>query len=289
MEELGRIGFVGLGAMGSRMSANVAAAGLELICFDVAGTEERMPDGAVAASSLADLAAKADVVVMSLPDGKISAAVAQTIVESNQRKVGAVLDTSTIGIAAAKEVHGLLGEVGVNYLDAPVSGGAAGAAAATIALMFAGPREDYDRLMPLIAAMSKNPFYIGEDAGQGQAMKLLNNFLSGIALTATSEAIAFGLTQGLDMALMLDVLNVSSGQNTATADKFPKRILSETYDANFFNNLLLKDISLYVENADAAGTQNTLGHAVLPTWQRYAAAEPGADITKVFPFIRDKK
>jgi 3-hydroxyisobutyrate dehydrogenase len=289
MSETEIIGFVGLGAMGSRMAANVAAAGIELVCYDVAGTEERMPSGASAAASLADLVARVDVVVFSLPDGKASAAVAGSMIESNQRRVRAVIDTSTIGIAAAQEVHKMLEGAGIGYLDAPVSGGISGAAAATIALMFAGPEEAYKDLAPVISAMSKNPFYVGSQPGQGQAMKLLNNFLSGLALTATSEAIAFGLTQGLDMALMLDVLNASSGQNTATSDKFPNRILTETYDAKFLNTLYLKDLSLYVENSDAAGTVNGLGHALLPTWQRYVAEEPGRDFTEIFPFVRDKR
>ena len=120
-------------------------------------------------------------------------------------------------------------------------------------------------------------------------MKLLNNYLSGLALTATSEAISFGLTQGLEMSTMLDVLNASSGQNTATSDKFPKRVMSETFDAEFLNTLYLKDISLYVDNVAGAGTSDTIATALLPIWQRFAGTEPGADFTRIFPFIRDKR
>lgn len=286
---LGCVGFIGLGAMGSRMAANVAAVGLDLICFDAAGTRDRAPEGARIAASVAEVAGAADVVIFSLPDGKASAAVAEQIIETNQRKVGGVLDTSTIGVEAAKAVQARLGGSGIAYFDAPVSGGIAGAAAATIALMFAGPAEDYERLQPVITAMSKRPFHVGSEPGQGQAMKLLNNFLSGLALTATSEAIAFGIGQGLDMKTMLDVLNVSSGQNTATSDKFPNRILPETYDAEFLNTLYLKDVSLYVENVDAAKESNIIGHALLPIWQRFAAAEPGADFTRIYPFLTGQR
>ena len=284
-----RIGFIGLGAMGSRMSANVAKAGFDLVCYDAAGTAERLPEGARAAASVAQVAAEADIVFLSLPDGKVSASVAQEIVLTNQRAVGAVIDTSTIGVSAAQTVHGQLQGAQIGYMDAPVSGGIAGAASASIALMFAGPREEYDRLEPVLTAVSKRPFYVGEEPGQGQAMKLLNNYLSGLALTATSEAISFGLTHGLDMKLMLDVLNASSGQNTATSDKFPNRILTEKYDAQFTNKLLLKDLSLYLENVGKAGTPDTIAKTLVPMWQRFAEADPGADITRFYPFIRDKQ
>ena len=283
-----RIGFVGLGAMGSRMAANVAKAGFEMICFDAAGTAERAPAGAVAAGSVAEVAAQADIVFLSLPDGKISASVADEIILTNQRAVSTVIDTSTIGCSAAEAVHAKLQGAQIAYLDAPVSGGIAGAASASIALMFAGPREAFDRLEPVLTAVSKRPFYVGDTPGQGQAMKLLNNYLSGLALTATSEAISFGLTHGLDMGTMLDVLNASSGQNTATSDKFPNRIMNEKYDAQFTNKLLLKDLSLYLENVGKAGTDDTLSKVLVPVWQRFAEAEPGADITRVYPFIRDR-
>jgi 3-hydroxyisobutyrate dehydrogenase-like beta-hydroxyacid dehydrogenase len=284
-----RVGFIGLGAMGSRMTANLAAAGFDPVCFDAAGTEQRMPKGAVAASSVRDVAAGADVILLSLPDGAASAKVAQEIAESRPRRVHTVADTSTIGVSAAKQVHQRLRSAGLRYVDAPVSGGIAGAANATVALMFSGAAEDFQRLQHVLGAISKRCFHVGTEPGQGQAMKLLNNYLSAVALAATSEAISFGLTQGLDMKMMLDVLNASSGQNTATSDKFPNRILPGLYDAKFLNTLLVKDITLYCENVAAAGTADRLGKAVLEIWRRFASAEPGADFTRIFPFVRDKR
>ncbi len=283
------VGFIGLGAMGSRMAANVAKAGFEMICYDLAGTRERAPEGAGIATSVGAVAAEAEVIILSLPNGDVSAAVAEEIIETNQRAVSTIIDTSTIGVAAAQKVHGRLVDSELAYMDAPVSGGIAGAAAGTIALMFAGSDEAFAALQPVLKAMSKNPFHVGTEPGQAQAMKLLNNYLSGLALTATSEAISFGLTQGLEMSTMLDVLNVSSGQNTATSDKFPNRVLPETYDAEFLNTLYLKDISLYVENVGQAGTSDTIAQALLPIWQRFTAAEPGADFTRIFPFTKDKR
>ena len=289
MAEKLRVGFIGLGNMGGPIAANVAKAGYEMIVYDKAGAKERAPAGARVAGSAAEVAANADVVMLSLPDGKATHAVCDEIVRANSRIVRAVLDTSTIGVKHAREAYEKMKDARIGYFDAPVSGGAAGARAATISVMFAGPREEFERYRPVLQAMSKNPFYCGEAAGQGQAMKILNNFLSATAMAATSEAIAFGIEQGLDMKLMLDVLNVSSGQNTATSDKFPKRVLTETFDAAFLNNLLLKDVSLYLENVRQSGTPDRIGALVVDIWRGFAEAEPGADITRIYPFVRDGK
>src|SRR5690606_16746650 len=216
MAEKLRVGFIGLGNMGGPIAANIAKAGFEMVVFDVVKAKERAPAGAQVAGSAAEVAANADVILLSLPDGKATHAVCDEIVRANSRIVRAVLDTSTIGVAHARQAHEKMKGAKIGYYDAPVSGGTAGAKAATISVMFAGPKAEYERYKPILSAMSKNPFFIGEEPGQGQAMKILNNFLSATAMTATSEAIAFGVKQGLDMKLMLDVLNVSSGQNTAT-------------------------------------------------------------------------
>jgi 3-hydroxyisobutyrate dehydrogenase len=155
--------------------------------------------------------------------------------------------------------------------------------------MFAGGADELERLRLVLGAISKRCFHVGPEPGQGQAMKLLNNYLSAVALAATSEAVSFGLTQGLDMKGMLDVLNASSGQNTATADKFPNRILPGLYNAQFRNTLMLKDLILYGENVAAAGTSRDVSRVVLEIWRRFATVEPDADFTRIFPFVRDKR
>jgi 3-hydroxyisobutyrate dehydrogenase-like beta-hydroxyacid dehydrogenase len=154
--------------------------------------------------------------------------------------------------------------------------------------MFAGSAQSYERLLPLLKAMSKNPFHVGTQAGQGQAMKLANNFLSGLAMAGTSEAICFGLSQGLDMKTMLDVLNVSTGRNTATSDKFPNRILTERYDAGFINTLYMKDLRLYVEGVRTADTPKEIGEACIGVWKRFVEALPGADYTEIYRFIHER-
>ena len=108
-------------------------------------------------------------------------------------------------------------------------------------------------------------------------------------MAATSEAIAFGTSQGLDMQLMLDVINVSSGQNTATRDKFPQRVVTETYDAGFRNTQMLKDCRLYLESVQASGTADEIGALVTSMWERHSDAEPDADIARIYPFIRERR
>ena len=148
--------------------------------------------------------------------------------------------------------------------------------------MLACPPRAYERFKPLISLMGK-PFHVGPKPGQGQAVKLLNNFLSATALAATSEAIDFGTKQGIEMKTILDIVNVSSGRNSATDDKFLNRILHGRFDAGFTAKLQLKDIRLYLDNARAAGVAGEIASTVVDVWQRMEAAMPGADITRDVP------
>jgi 3-hydroxyisobutyrate dehydrogenase len=120
-------------------------------------------------------------------------------------------------------------------------------------------------------------------------MKLLNNFLSGTAMAATSEAIAFGDSQGLDLATMLDVLNVSTGRNTATSDKFVNRILTESYDAGFSCAQMNKDLGLFRQGLTASGGADPISGAVAGIWQRFLESSANADITRIYPFIKNKR
>jgi 3-hydroxyisobutyrate dehydrogenase len=282
--DAGPVGFVGLGNMGGPMAANLAAAGIPLLVYDKAGTADRAPDGAEIAQSLDEVARRAGTVLLSLPAGAAVLAVAGEIAAAAPRAADTVIDTSTIGVAASGEVAGILARAGITYLDAPVSGGVAGARAGTIAVMAAGPLEAFERARPLLSAMAANLFHVGTRQGQGQAMKLANNFLSGVAMAATSEAVRFGETQGLDMKTMLDVLNVSTGRNTATSDKFPNRILTGTHDAGFTTTLIHKDVRLYLEAVADAGVRGVVGRAVGGTLAALETDLPGEDFTRIYPW-----
>jgi 3-hydroxyisobutyrate dehydrogenase len=276
------IGWIGVGSMGHRMSRHLVAAGHALVVADAVSTEKAPPQARVAGSN-AEVAALADMIILSLPDGRASEAVARELAVASPRRVKTVIDTSTIGIEAAEAVDALLTSAGIQFVDAPVSGGTAGADKATLAIMLACPSESYERLKPLLALMGK-PFHVGPKPGQGQAVKLLNNFLSATALAATCEAIAFGTAQGIEMKTILDIVNASSGRNSATDDKFPRRIMLGKYDAGFAAKLQLKDVRLYLDNARAAGIANEVASTVVDVWDRMHAELPGADITQMYPY-----
>ncbi|MEZ5739091.1 MAG: NAD(P)-dependent oxidoreductase [Burkholderiaceae bacterium] len=283
------IGFIGLGQMGAPMAANIVAAGFDVLGFDLAGTAERLPAAARAAGSVRELGTQVETVLLSVPDGGASKAIA-TDIAAAPGSIKVVIDLSTIGPQAARTAAATLAGAGLCYIDVPVSGGRSGALARTISLMFAGPKAQFDRLRPLLASFSGNAFHVGEQAGQGQALKLLNNFLSGTAMAATAEAVLFGLSQGLEMKTILDVVAVSSGQNTAVTDKYPKRVLTGTYDAGFQTALLNKDVQLYLDHVREAGTPSQVGHQIASLWAACAAAQPpGSDFTRVYEFIRDQK
>jgi len=279
------VGFVGLGNMGGPMAARVAAAGLELVGFDVAGTAERLPAGATAAASVEEVAARADTMLLSLPDGPAALAVVDAVAAAAPRRAATVIDLSTVGPLAATTAAATLAAVAVTYVDGPVSGGTAGARAGTVALMFAGPDAVLEANRSVLEAITGNVFHVGHEAGQGQAMKLLNNFLSATALASTSEALAFGRAHGLDLAMMVDVLNASSGRNSATVDKFPRRVLTGTFDAGFRTALMAKDLRLYLDVVGAAGTPDAVGRSVSEVWQRADAALPGSDFTQIWQYV----
>jgi 3-hydroxyisobutyrate dehydrogenase-like beta-hydroxyacid dehydrogenase len=278
------IGFVGLGQMGGPMAANIAAKGFDLVVFDIAPA--RPPDQAITAGSLVEAAGAADSLFLSLPDGRASLAVLSDLAAMAERRAATVIDLSTIGPEMARAAAEIAKAAGITYIDAPVSGGQAGARAGTVTLMWAGPVGEMERHRAVLATFCKHIFHVGDAAGQGQSLKVLNNFLSGTAMAATSEAILYGLSQGLDMKTMLDVINVSTGQNTATRDKFPARILSETFDAGFTTALISKDIKLFLENAEKAGSPTRVGALVSDIWNNCDAALPGSDFTKIYQYIQ---
>ena len=282
-----QIGFVGLGNMGRPMADNLVKSGRDIVVHDAAGTQARAPRGARLAASTAAMAGTVDIVHMCVPDGRASESIAREIAGASGRRTRLVVDHSTIGTESARHVHGLLAESGIEYVDAPISGGVNGAVNATLAIMYSGSETTFETLRPVFESMAGNVFRVGSDPGQGQAMKVLNNFLSGTAMAATAEAVAFGVAQGLDMGMILDVVNTSSGRNTATADKFPNRILAGTYDAGFSSTQLNKDLGLYRDAAAAIGASRPVSPAVFEVWRRLEAHQPNADITRIYTFVRD--
>ncbi len=278
------VGFVGLGNMGSALAANLVSAGFSVVATDAAGPTRNV-DGAAWATDAAEVAERAEVVVFSLPDGTVSEVVARAVAGAPARRCAHVIDTSTIGPTAARAVEALLAEVGVGYVDAPVSGGVAGARARTLAVMYSGSDHAVTAASAVLAGLSDRTIRVGDRAGLAQVVKLANNFLSATALAATSEAVAFAVHNGVDMAVLIDVLSKSSGNNTATTDKFPNHVITGTYASGFSNSLMAKDIDLYLREVHATGTADAFGRLTEDTWRRFAGEAPHVDFTRIYPFV----
>jgi 3-hydroxyisobutyrate dehydrogenase len=278
------VGIVGLGNMGSALAANLVGALGDVFAFDVAGPE-RMPVGATFVPTLKQLTQQVEVIVLSLPDGVVSRAVTEKIAATPGLRVRQIIDTSTIGPSSAETIASFLADRGVGYVDAPVSGGVAAARARTLMVMYAGNDADCDAVTPVLEGLSDRRRRVGDRPGMAQALKLANNFLAATSLAATSEAIAFLVSAGLDMGVALEVINVSSGQSNATSEKFVKQVLPGTFAAGFGNSLMAKDVRLYAAAVETLGSPAGLVEHTNQIWDAFAAAEPGADFTRIYPFV----
>jgi 3-hydroxyisobutyrate dehydrogenase-like beta-hydroxyacid dehydrogenase len=181
----------------------------------------------------------------------------------------------------AKRIFAALGARDIIQIDSPVSGGVGGAAKGRLAVMASGPRAEVTAVEPALSVFGK-VFFIGEHPGDGQTMKLANNFLSATAMAATAEAMVMGVKAGLDPRVMLDVINAGTGRNTATEHKFPKIILPRTFDLGFTNGLMIKDVNLCLAEAETLGVPMQVAQAVARLLQ-IACDEIGAhaDLTTI--------
>jgi 3-hydroxyisobutyrate dehydrogenase-like beta-hydroxyacid dehydrogenase len=273
-----QIGFIGLGNMGFHMARRLVEAGHQLVVTDTRpeAVERLTRLGAQAAPSPAVIADQVETVIASLPTPEIVEAVAVGaggVAEG--RRVRRFVDTSTTGAASARRIFAKLAERNIVQIDSPVSGGVTGAAKGTLAVMASGPRSDFALLEPVLAVFGK-VFFIGEQPGDGQTMKLANNFLSATAMAATAEAMVMGVKAGLDPRIMLDVINSGTGRNTATEHKFPKLVLPGTFDLGFTNGLMSKDVKLCLSEAEALGVPMQVAEAVMGLL-RQACDEIGSD------------
>jgi 3-hydroxyisobutyrate dehydrogenase len=257
-------GFVGVGRMGSPMSSRLLHDGRRVCVFDreegaIVALEKI---GAQRAASAAAVASVAETVFLSLPNPEIVHNVAlgrDGVIEGTAVK--RVVDLSTIGPRTAGIVARGLAERGITYVDAPVSGGIAGARNGTLAVMVSCPKPVFAALEPVLKTFGK-VFHVGETAGQAQTLKLANNLLAAAAIAVSSEAMVMGVKAGLDPKMMLDVINAGSGRNSATQDKFPRAVLPGTFDFGFATGLSYKDVRLCVDEAEALGVPMIVGAAV---------------------------
>jgi len=257
-------GFIGVGRMGGLMVGRLLDAGHTLSIFDrsEAALAPLLARGCKRAASAAMVASEAEIVFASLPTPAIvqqSALGEDGVIHGS--KIKTFIDMSTTGPRIAQRVAEGLAERKIGAVDAPVSGGLAGARNGTLAVMVSCPKLVFDELEPVLRNFGKL-FFIGERPGAAQTMKLANNLLAACAVAISSEAMVMGAKAGLDAQTMLDVINVSSGRNSATQDKFPRAILPRTFDFGFATGLSYKDVCLCLDEAESLGVPMIVGSAV---------------------------
>jgi 3-hydroxyisobutyrate dehydrogenase len=248
-----RIGFIGLGNMGGRMTRRLVDAGIAVLGFD-AVADRIAATGAEPAGTLRDVMSFADVVMMSLPDSKVVEAVVEGEggVLAHCRSGQIVVDLSTAAASSTIRLAKRFAERGVHYVDAGISGGAAAAEKGTLTLMVGGDASAVETLQWAFKPISAKVAYMGA-SGTGHTTKLLNNFLNAVSLAASAEVMVAGKKAGLDLHLLLEVLNSSSGVNFATLNRFPKIVDGDYLEGGLTGKLMTKDVVLYVDRARELG------------------------------------
>ena len=262
------IAFIGLGNMGGPMAANLAKAGHAVKAFDLSAQacQAAREQGVEVAASVAEAVAGAGTVISMLPASRhVESLYLGDAGVLAQLAAGAlVIDCSTIAPASAQKVAQAAVERGIRMIDAPVSGGTAGAAAGTLTFIVGGPAESLELARPALQAMGRNIFHMG-DAGAGQVAKLCNNMALAVIMGVTAEAIALGAAHGLDPKVLSQMMAVSTGRSWATevCNPWPGVLenapASRGYSGGFGNDLMLKDLGLAVEAAIGSGATIPLG------------------------------
>ncbi|MCK0143169.1 3-hydroxyisobutyrate dehydrogenase [Aliiroseovarius sp. F20344] len=271
-----KIGFIGLGNMGGPMAANLAKAGHEVTGFDMAPVDI---EGVALAASGAEAAAGKDVVVTMLPNGQILRAVANEIVPAMD-KGAAFVDCSTVDVESARAVAEQAAAAGLLPVDAPVSGGVGGAAGGTLTFMAGGSAEAFAKADPLFDIMGQKAVHCG-DSGAGQAAKICNNMILGITMIGTCEAFALADKLGLDRQKMFDVVSTSSGYSW-TMNAYcpapgvgPQSPADNDYQPGFAAELMLKDLRLSQQAAEAADADTPMGQAATDLYTQFVEKEDG--------------
>lgn len=284
-----RIGFIGLGAMGEPMAARLVAAGHGLAIFDAdSGRTARIAQaiGARAAASPADAAAGCGILVTMLPSSAIVEKVldGETGALAGLARGSLVIDMSSGVPEATRTIAARLEAGGIAMIDAPVSGGVSRARTGELAIMAGGAAADIDRAEPVLAAMGSSIIRTGS-IGSAHAMKALNNLVSAGGFLIGIEALLIGQRFGLDPALMVDVLNVSTGMNNSTQKKFKQFVLSRKFDAGFGLDLMVKDLGIALGVAQDTATPAPFANLCKDLWGgAQKVLGPGQDHTALARF-----
>ncbi|MEH6521429.1 3-hydroxyisobutyrate dehydrogenase [Sulfitobacter sp.] len=281
-----KIGFIGLGNMGAPMAHNLAKGGHSVIGFDTAGTTA---EGVDVAQTAQDACAGADFIITMLPNGAILRAVADQVLPA--MKSGAVLiDCSTVDVDSARHVGAQAAEMGLGFVDAPVSGGIGGASGGTLTFMTGGTDAAFTAASPLFDIMGQKAVHCGE-AGAGQAAKICNNMILGATMIATCEAFALADKLGLDRQKMFDVVSTSSGYSWSmnaycpAPGVGPQSPADNDYTPGFAAELMLKDLGLSQQAAEAVDADTPMGALAQQLYAQFVDNEggKGRDFSAMLP------
>jgi 3-hydroxyisobutyrate dehydrogenase len=279
-----QIGFVGLGNMGMPMARRLAAAGYRVTGFDGSPGVMASIDGAGGLSPAEGLAevARASQVILMLPDSDV---VEQVLLDdgllAEMRPGSTVIDMSSSDPARTRELGQRAAELDVTLVDAPVSGGVAGALEGSLTIMVGGSEQAFLAAQPVLQNLGSRVVHAG-GVGAGHAVKALNNLMSAAHLLASSEALIAGRRFGLDPAVMLEIINGSSGRSGSTETKWPRYVLTESYNAGFPIRLMVKDIKLALGIERATGTPSVVSEATVAAWsEALNELPPDADHTAI--------
>ena len=281
MAAISNIGFVGIGNMGSRMAAHLVRAGHAVTVFDLAHERARQFADAHQARTteqLGELAADADAVITMLPSGhEVRDAMMDMqggALVAGLRPGSIVIDMSSAAPVGTRELGAELAKRGIVLIDAPVSGGIVGAENGTLAIMIGGEPEAIAKVKPVLERMGNRLFEVG-GPGCGHAMKCLNNFLAATSFVAANEAVRVGRAFGLDPAVMIDVINVSTGRTFASEVVMREHVLNEKFATGFALGLLTKDVGIAADLAEQIGIAAPIGQLVRDQYRQASAALGG--------------
>lgn len=274
---MAQVAFIGLGNMGGPMASNLVKAGHSVQVFDLseAACQQLADAGATVAASAADAVVGAEYVISMLPAGKHVAGVylGENGLLAQLDSSTTVLDCSTIDAPTSREVGKAAAELGIGFMDAPVSGGVAAAAAGTLAFMCGGEAATFEKAKIILADMGKNIFHAGP-AGSGQVAKGCNNMLLAIHMIGTCEALEMGVRNGLDPKVLSEIMLASSGRNWSLEvyNPYPgvmaKAPASNDYKPGFMVDLMAKDLGLAMAIAEHSGVDNRMGQLAKQLYNR---------------------
>ena len=292
---MARVAFIGLGNMGSGMAANLAKAEHEVHAFDLSeeALNHAVDRGSKRAASAADACKGADAVVTMLPAGQHVASVYRDSVLGKAPASAILIDCSTIDVATARSVEEDAAAQGYTMVDAPVSGGIAAAEAGTLTFMVGSSEEGFQRAREILEKMGKAVIHAGE-AGSGQAAKIVNNMLLGATMAATCEAFVLAQKLGLDPQIFFDISSKASGQSWSMTSYCPvpgvgpETPADRDYEGGFTAMLMLKDLKLAMEAAQAAGAYTPMGGEAAELYQRFVDRGGGhKDFSAIIKMIDD--